>query len=60
MSYTEEIPIFQPLTGVQTLQINIKNLIDDVQCYQTVRELTLARRYRLPLLSVETRHQARL
>src|SRR5712671_4690518 len=22
-----------------TLQINIKNLIDDVQCYQTVREL---------------------
>src|SRR5713226_8644489 len=22
-----------------TLQVNIKNLIDDVQCYQTVREL---------------------
>jgi transposase-like protein len=22
-----------------TVQVNIKNLIDDVQCYQTVREL---------------------
>ena len=27
------------LTGSPTVQVNIKNLIDDAQCYQTVREL---------------------
>ena len=32
-------PVSRPLTGVQGAQVNIKNLIDDAQCYQTVREL---------------------
>ena len=32
------------------VQVNIKSLIDDVQCYQTGPRITLARRHRLPLL----------
>ena len=27
------------MSGVQQVQVNIKNLIDDTQCYDTVREL---------------------
>src|SRR5438093_13486944 len=32
-------PMSQPMPRVQHLQVNIKNLVDDVQCYQTVRAL---------------------
>jgi transposase-like protein len=31
--------MLRSLTGVQPLQVNMKHLVDDVQCYQTVREL---------------------
>ena len=30
---------FPPPIGVQQMQVNIKNLVDDAQCYDTVREL---------------------
>ena len=38
MVYTDGIPCRDP-SQESNVQINIKNLIDDVQCYQTVREL---------------------
>ena len=34
------------------MQVNIKNLIDDVQCYQTVRELRWPDGVRVPLVSL--------
>ena len=42
------------------VQVNIKNLIDDVQCYQTVRELRWPDGIDVSILSVHTGHQARL
>ena len=42
------------------MQVNSKNLIDDGQWYQTVRELRWPDGSACPLLSVQTRHQARL
>ena len=48
MVYTDAISCPEPRQS-PTVQVNITNLIDDVQCYQTVREL-LARRHQLPIL----------
>jgi transposase-like protein len=39
MVYTLTISHFPTPARSPTLQVNIKNLFDDVQCYQTVREL---------------------
>jgi transposase-like protein len=38
MSYTDASHVSTPDRS-PTVQVNIKNLIDDAQCYQTVREL---------------------
>ena len=38
MVYTDDIPFPDPRQE-STVQVNITKLIDDVQCYQTVREL---------------------
>ena len=37
VNYRHLVP--RSLIGVPTVQVNIKKRIDDVQCYQTVREL---------------------
>jgi transposase-like protein len=38
MVYTDDIPFHDPHRS-PSVQVNIKHLIDDAQCYQTVREL---------------------
>ena len=38
MVYTDDIPFLDP-SQESLVQVNSKNLIDDGQCYQTVREL---------------------
>jgi transposase-like protein len=38
MVYTDDLSCCDP-SQETTVQVNIKNLVDDVQCYQTVREL---------------------
>ena len=37
------------------MQVNIKHLVDDVQCYQTVRELRWPMVLYVPLVSLEKR-----